>query len=62
MYSEAILPEIDDKYLINIIEKYEEKLSEKDKLEIQLEQNHLEINLFYFLIIYKKNIFIIYNE
>lgn len=32
MYSEAILPEINDEYLINIIEKYEEKLSEKDKL------------------------------
>ena len=32
MYSEAILPEINDKYLINIIEKYEKDLSEKDKL------------------------------
>ena len=32
MYSEAILPEIDDKYLINIIEKYEEKLNDKEKI------------------------------
>jgi len=32
MYSEAILPEINDKYLINIIEKYEEKLNDKEKL------------------------------
>ena len=32
MYSEAILPEIDDNYLRNIIEKYETKLNESEKL------------------------------
>ena len=32
MYSEAILPEINDEYLISIIEKYEEKLNEKEKI------------------------------
>ena len=32
MYSEAILPEIDDNYLINIIEKYEKKLNDKEKI------------------------------
>jgi 5'-3' exonuclease len=31
MYSEAILPEIDDKYLLKIIKEYEEKLSIEDK-------------------------------
>lgn len=31
MYSEAILPEINDKYLINIIEKYEKNLNEEEK-------------------------------
>ena len=31
MYSEAILPEIDDEYLLKIIKEYEEKLSIEDK-------------------------------
>ena len=31
MYSEAILPEIDDKYLINIIKKYEKNLNDEEK-------------------------------
>ena len=32
MYSEAILPEIEDDHLRNIIEKYEEKLSPNEKI------------------------------
>ena len=32
MYSEAILPEINDTYLKNIIEKYEKKLTDEEKI------------------------------
>lgn len=41
MYSEALLPEIDEELLIKTIEKYEKKLSEEDKIRNMIREKPL---------------------